>query len=53
MAALQVPAGLLGERVGERVLLALGTFVAAGFIVSGWTAGFFGLALCLMQSRAA
>jgi MFS transporter, FSR family, fosmidomycin resistance protein len=53
MAALQVPAGLLAERVGERVLLALGTVVAAaGFIVSGWTAGFPGLALCLMLSGA-
>jgi MFS family permease len=51
MAALQVPASLLAERVGERVLLALGTLVAAaGFIVSGWTAGFLGLALCLMLS---
>jgi MFS family permease len=53
MAALQVPASLLAERVGERVLLALGTLVAAaGFIVSGWTAGFTGLALCLMLSGA-
>ncbi len=51
MAALQVPASLLAERVGERVLLALGTLVAAaGFVVSGWTAGFLGLALCLMLS---
>jgi FSR family fosmidomycin resistance protein-like MFS transporter len=51
MAALQVPASLLAERVGERVLLALGTLVAAaGFIVSGWTGGFLGLALCLMLS---
>lgn len=51
MAALQVPASLLAERVGERALLALGTLVAAvGFIVSGWTAGFLGLALCLMLS---
>jgi MFS family permease len=53
MAALQVPASLLAERVGERVLLALGTLVAAaGFILSGWTAGFLGLALCLMLSGA-
>jgi MFS transporter, FSR family, fosmidomycin resistance protein len=53
MAALQVPASLLAERVGERVLLALGTLVAAaGFIVSGWTAGFSSLALCLMLSGA-
>jgi MFS transporter, FSR family, fosmidomycin resistance protein len=53
MAALQVPASLLAERVGERVLLAVGTLVAAlGFIFSGWTAGFLGLALCLMLSGA-
>ena len=48
MASLQVPASLLAERVGERVLLSLGTLVAAaGFILSGWTGGFLGLALCL------
>ena len=53
MAALQVPASLLAERVGERVLLTLGTLVAAaGFLVSGWTGGFLGLALCLMLSGA-
>jgi len=53
MAALQVPASLLAERVGERVLLALGTLVAAfGFIFAGWTGGFPGLALCLMLSGA-
>jgi len=53
MAALQVPSSLLAERVGERLLLALGTVVAAaGFIVAGWTGGFLGLALCLMLSGA-
>ena len=53
MAALQVPASLLAERVGERVLLALGTLVAAvGFILAGWTGGYLGLALCLMLSGA-
>jgi len=53
MAALQVPASLLAERIGERALLALGTLVAAaGFIIAGWTAGFLGLALCLMLSGA-
>jgi len=51
MAALQVPAGFAAERWGERRLLVLGTIVAAtGFIVSGWTAGFLGLALCLVLS---
>ncbi|MHB8666659.1 MAG: MFS transporter [Burkholderiales bacterium] len=53
MAALQVPASLLAERVGERVLLTLGTLVASGaFIASGWTGGFLGLALCLMLGGA-
>ncbi len=53
MAALQVPASLLAERVGERVLLALGTLVAAAaFIVAGSTAGFLGLALCLIVGGA-
>ena len=53
MAALQVPASVLAERVGERVLLALGTLIAAvAFIVSGWTGGFLGLALCLMVGGA-
>ena len=50
LASLQVPAGLLAERVGERLLLTLGTLVAAAaFILSGWTAGFLGLALCLIM----
>lgn len=53
MAALQLPASLLAERVGERLLLTLGTLVAAAaFVASGWTAGFFGLALCLMLGGA-
>lgn len=53
MAALQVPASLLAERVGERVLLTLGTLVAAvGLIASGWSVGFLGLALCLMVGGA-
>jgi FSR family fosmidomycin resistance protein-like MFS transporter len=40
MAALQLPASLLAERIGERVVLVFGTLVAAiGFVVSGWTAG--------------
>jgi len=53
MAALQVPASLLAERVGERVLLALGTVAAAAaFIVAGSTAGFPGLALCLVAGGA-
>ena len=53
MASLQVPASLVAERTGERPLLIAGTLVAAlGFIVSGWTAGFMGLALCLAASGA-
>lgn len=53
MAALQLPASLLAERVGERALLAIGTLLAAaGFVASGWTAGFAGLAICLMAGGA-
>src|SRR5438552_449458 len=48
MAGLQVPAGLLAERVGERFLLAAGTAAAAiGYLLIGWSGGFLGLAACL------
>jgi FSR family fosmidomycin resistance protein-like MFS transporter len=48
MASLQVPAGFLAERLGERALLALGTAVAGlGYMLAGWSGGFFGLAVCL------
>jgi MFS transporter, FSR family, fosmidomycin resistance protein len=54
MAALQVPVSMLAERVGERVLLVLGTLLAAAaFIVAGRTGEFLGLALCLMVGGAA
>lgn len=49
LAAFQVPAGLLAERHGERILLAAGTAIAgAGFILLGFTTGFAGLVLCLL-----
>ena len=48
MASLQVPAGFLAERLGERALLSLGTAVAGlGYVMAGWSGGFFGLAACL------
>jgi MFS transporter, FSR family, fosmidomycin resistance protein len=48
MASLQVPAGFLAERLGERALLALGTAVAGlGYLLAGWSGSFFGLAVCL------
>ncbi len=51
MASLQVPSSILSERVGEKRLLLFGTVVAAtGFLLSGWTTGFMGLALCLVLS---
>ena len=51
MASLQVPSSFLAERVGEKGLLIAGTLLAAiGFIASGWTSGFFGLAVCLALS---
>jgi MFS transporter, FSR family, fosmidomycin resistance protein len=48
MAGLQVPAGFLAERLGERALLAAGTAVAGiAFVLAGWSGGFFGLVVCL------
>ncbi len=48
MASLQVPAGFLAERLGERALLALGTALAGlGYLLAGWSGGFFGLVACL------
>lgn len=43
-ASLQIPAGLLAERMGERVLLTLGTAIAGfAFIGLGFSAGFISL----------
>lgn len=51
MASLQVPSSMLSERVGEKRLLLLGTLIAAiGFLLSGWTIGFWGLSACLVLS---
>ena len=51
MASLQVPSSILSERVGEKRLLMFGTLIAAiGFLLSGWTTGFLGLAACLVLS---
>jgi MFS family permease len=48
MAALQLPAGLLAERFGERRLLALGTALAgSAFLLAGWSSGYLALAGCL------
>jgi MFS family permease len=49
MALFQIPAGLLAERLGERVVLAAGTAVtAAGFVVAGWAGGFAALGIVLL-----
>jgi MFS family permease len=48
MAAFQVPAGIFGERLGERILLAAGTVIAgAGFILLGYSETF-GLLLLML-----
>lgn len=48
MAGLQMPAGLLAERLGERGLLAIGTVLSgAAFLTTGLAGGFLTLALCL------
>jgi MFS family permease len=49
MALFQIPAGLLAERFGERIVLAAGTAVtAAGFVVAGWAGGFAAIGLVLL-----
>lgn len=51
MASLQVPSSILAEKVGEKKLLIYGTLIAAiGFLLSGLTNGFLGLAFCLILS---
>src|SRR6185312_15574875 len=53
LASLQMPSSLLGERLGERALLALGTaVVAAGYMLVAWADGFVGLIACLLLAGA-
>jgi MFS family permease len=48
MAAFQLPAGLLAERVGERNLLAFGTLIAgASFIALGYAPGYWAILAAL------
>jgi MFS family permease len=53
MAAFQIPAGILAERIGERGLLALGTALAgAAFIALGTAQGFWPILLALFFAGA-
>lgn len=53
MAALQVPAGRVAERMGGRVTLAAGTaLAAAGYILAGFSGGLLGLCIALALSGA-
>jgi MFS family permease len=53
MAGLQVPAGALANRLGGRVVLALGTALAAlGYLLAGFTGSFPGLCLALAAGGA-
>ena len=53
MAALQVPAGRLAERLGGRAVLALGTALAAlGYALAGCSGGLLGLCAALALSGA-
>lgn len=49
MASCQLPASMLAERVGERVVLAGGTaLVGLGFLTACWSAGFWGLVVAML-----
>ena len=51
MAAFQIPAGRLSERLGGRVVLSLGTGIAAlGYALAGWPGGLLGLCAALTLS---
>jgi len=53
MAALQLPAGLAAERLGERILLAFGTALAgAAFLGLGLASGFYAILLLLFVAGA-
>jgi len=53
MAAFQIPAGILAERIGERGLLAFGTALAgAAFIALGYTQGFWAILAALFFAGA-
>lgn len=53
MASLQIPAGIVAERIGERKLLALGTFVAgAAFVGLGYAQGFWAVLAVLFFAGA-
>src|SRR5262245_12550357 len=48
MASLQIPAGLIAERFGERNLLALGTLIAGiAFLALGFAPGFWAILIAL------
>ncbi|MBW8055075.1 MAG: MFS transporter [Nitrospira sp.] len=49
LAGFQLPSGFLAERLGERLVLAVGTVIAGlGFILLGFADGFYALILCLL-----
>ncbi len=51
MAALQLPAGWLAQRLGSRVTLASGTLLAAlGYAIAGMSGGLIGLCVALAIS---
>jgi len=53
MAAFQIPAGILAERIGERGLLAFGTALAgAAFIALGYAQGFWAILAALFFAGA-
>jgi FSR family fosmidomycin resistance protein-like MFS transporter len=52
MAGLQIPVGRLAERLGGRIVLALGTALAAlGYALAGFSGGLLGLCVALSQAQ--
>jgi len=51
-AGLQIPVGRLAERLGGRMILALGTLAALGYALAGFSGGLLGLCVALALSGA-
>jgi MFS transporter, FSR family, fosmidomycin resistance protein len=50
-AGLQIPVGRLAERLGGRMILALGTLAALGYALADFSGGLLGLCVALAMNR--